>query len=136
MTKKKLAIVVALVGLVALIALLVFAATTDECIKRIATGPMLKDLLGTTTFTVYAYHIMAENCDCNHDPGTLTLYWRYDTEIPWTTAGTMTAGLSEWCGVQEFSRQLSVSSGHTIDLKVVCSAHADCQATRLGFGVP
>jgi len=136
LTKKKLAIFVALAGLVALVALLVFAATTDECIKRIAIGSMVQNLNGTTTLTVYAYHISKDNCDCNHEAGTLTLYWRYDTETDWATAGTMTAGVSEWCGVQEFSRQLTVSSGHTIDLKVVDSAHADCQATLLGFDVP
>jgi len=52
LTKKKLAILAALAGVVALVALLVFADTTDECIKNITTGPMVKDLEGMTGVTV------------------------------------------------------------------------------------
>jgi len=64
------------------------------------------------------------------------LYWKFHDEIDWTTAGTMTAGVEEWCGVQQFSRHLTVSSGRTVDLKVKDSAHEDCKASRFGFDIP
>jgi len=136
MTKKKLAIVVALTAVVVLVALLAFAVSTDACITRIATGPMAKGQM-TTTFDVYAYHISNDNCDCNHAAGTLTLFWKYSNEQIWRTAGEMNALIAQWCGVQEYEYTgFEVTSGTIIDLKVVCDEHEDCQRTRLGFSIP
>lgn len=136
MTKKKLAIVVALAGLVALVAVLAYA-TTDACIMRIATGPMTIGGGMTTTFDVYAYHIEKDNCDCNHDAGTLTLSWKYYNEEYWRVLDEMTPGVVQWCGVQEYEYTgFEVTRGSKIDLNVTCDEHEDCYVTVLGFNVP
>jgi len=138
MTKKKLAIVVALAAVVALVALLAFATTTNSCIKRIATGPMMKDLqYGTTTFDVYAYHTSSDDCDCLHTAGTLTLWWRLNGNQTWIEYGSMTKALTALCGVDEYSEGVTFNSGVTIDFRVVDSADPnDCYRNVYEWTIP
>jgi len=137
MKKRILFGVIGLAALVCTLAMVTNATTTtNSCLKFLWTGPMgPENIQGQVEVTFYTAHTW-EDCDCAHDPGTISLKWRY-AGLTWSNWITMDEYSIVLCKATCYSCSFFVNHQSTIEVYVEDSADTtNCHIAMPGWRVP